>query len=234
MPRNYAGILSTLFSPAAFRSYIAKRQGLEFDQRHDTDTFAPMPLPEMSGVDHSLIAHAVQYEVSSIPKIRRALKSIARAATEGIETFSFIDVGSGKGLVTMIASLLPFRRVIGVEMSPALHEIAAENNRRFRARVRVRSEITLVCADALRSSWPEGNLVFYLYNPFDEAFTIRFIERLKEETSGSPREVILAYVNPLHDYLFQADGLFRQLFSDGTLTVYCLLYDSHANHGGAA
>ncbi|HSS98535.1 MAG TPA: hypothetical protein VLK33_15975, partial [Terriglobales bacterium] len=38
--------------------------------------------------------------------------------------FTFIDLGSGKGRTLLMASDYPFRRIIGVELFPALHAVA--------------------------------------------------------------------------------------------------------------
>ena len=43
------------------------------------------------------------------------------------EDFTFIDFGSGKGRALLMASDLPFRRVIGLEFSRELHAIAQRN-----------------------------------------------------------------------------------------------------------
>jgi len=41
--------------------------------------------------------------------------------------FIFIDLGSGKGRTLLMASDYPFRRIVGVELLLALHQIAQEN-----------------------------------------------------------------------------------------------------------
>jgi len=43
--------------------------------------------------------------------------------------FTFIDLGSGKGRVLLLASDYPFRQIVGVELLPALNRIAQENLR---------------------------------------------------------------------------------------------------------
>ncbi|WP_301089671.1 class I SAM-dependent methyltransferase [Sphingomonas sp.] len=53
--------------------------------------------------------------------------------TAGIDParYSFVDYGSGKGRVVMIAAARGFQRAIGVEFAPELHDIALANGRRF-------------------------------------------------------------------------------------------------------
>ena len=43
---------------------------------------------------------------------------------EDLSRFCFIDFGSGKGRVLLVASHYPFREVVGVEFAPELHQIA--------------------------------------------------------------------------------------------------------------
>ena len=43
------------------------------------------------------------------------------------QRFTFIDMGSGKGRVLLMAANYPFRRILGVELLPALDRVAQEN-----------------------------------------------------------------------------------------------------------
>ena len=43
------------------------------------------------------------------------------------QEFTFIDVGSGKGRVLLMAADYPFRRILGIELLPALNRVAQEN-----------------------------------------------------------------------------------------------------------
>jgi hypothetical protein len=54
--------------------------------------------------------------------------------------FTFIDLGSGKGRVLLMASAYPFKRIIGVEFMPELHRVAQENIRKYTEH---RTEVTL-------------------------------------------------------------------------------------------
>jgi hypothetical protein len=226
MALNLYGIISTLLSTAAFRSYVAKRQGIAFDRRYGTDTFTSLPLSAMDGVDGGLLDHAVQYEVSAIPKFNRAMSSLRRAGMDDPGQYSFIDVGSGKGLIVMLAARQAFKGVYGVEMAPALHEIAGNNVRIFEAQGASRSPITLSCGNALTYQWPDGNVIVYLYNPFDEELTSDFIDRIVMEARRGDRRVSVVYVNPVHKSLFERLPAFRPIYSDRTLCVYEYIADA--------
>ena len=48
-------------------------------------------------------------------------------AHDALGDFTFIDLGSGKGRVLLMASDYPFKKIIGVEFMPELHRAAQEN-----------------------------------------------------------------------------------------------------------
>ena len=66
----------------------------------------------------------------------------------------FVDLGSGMGRVVLQAATYRFRKVIGVEISEALHRIAQENIERSRQRLRC-PDIELVHADVLEYKFPD-------------------------------------------------------------------------------
>jgi len=55
---------------------------------------------------------------------------------EALRDFTFIDLGSGKGRVLLMASDYPFKRIIGVEFMPELHRAAQENVREYTERTK--------------------------------------------------------------------------------------------------
>ncbi len=73
----------------------------------------------------------------------------------------FIDLGSGMGRVVLQAASYPFRKVIGVEISETLHDIAQDNIDRTRRRPRC-PHIDLVHADVLDYELPDDVTVAFL------------------------------------------------------------------------
>src|SRR6266496_57342 len=53
--------------------------------------------------------------------------------TLNFRDFTFLDLGSGKGRTLLMASDYPFRRVVGVELLPALHGIAVRNLAQYKS-----------------------------------------------------------------------------------------------------
>jgi SAM-dependent methyltransferase len=113
----------------------------------------------------------------------------------------FLDLGSGKGRVLMLAARYPFARVIGVEVSEQLNEIARRNLEAGRQRRRCK-QVELVTADVLDYEIPDDVTVVYMYNPFRGATFEAAIAKLIASVDRRPRTVRLVYLNPKeHDRL---------------------------------
>lgn len=212
-------LIAPLLSRAFWRSKHSQWQAQRFDRRWQTDTFVQMRVAAMHGVPADLAKHAVHYEGSAIPKVQRALQVVQRQLGSALTRYSFVDFGSGKGLVVMLASRYPFHSVHGVEMAPDLHAIAESNIRKFQARNPDCPPLNLSCGDALAFELPRQDLVAYLYNPFDAVLMQRCVARLVD-AAGQGRQLIVVYVNPLHREIFAGDGRFQLLFDDATLCVF--------------
>jgi SAM-dependent methyltransferase len=220
MMRRVQSFVLPLVDPAFWRARMAVREARAFDRRYVTDTVRRLPVDAMQDVPAEFAAHAVHYEASAIPKFRRAMRAVRRTLGPRVAAFSFVDIGSGKGLVVMLAARLPFREVVGVEMAPELHETAEHNCVRFRAAQQQRlAPIRLVQGDALRCDLPAGDLVVYLYNPFDALILGRFLERL-EEVAADGREILIVYVNPLHRARLDAMDRYRSISEDRAFCVF--------------
>ena len=104
----------------------------------------------------------------------------------------FADIGSGMGRGLFVAAHRPFKRVIGIERSGELTDIARENVGRTRHRLRC-AEIELETIDALEWDIPRDLTVVYFYAPFPEPVLERFIARLRASIDRHPRTVRLIY-----------------------------------------
>ncbi len=105
--------------------------------------------------------------------------------------FTFVDVGCGKGRALMIALHYPFRSIFGVELSPALAQVARQNVEISRVAV----PVSIICGDASAVTLPDGPLVILLYHPFAAPVMRRFLRQLAAVAS-EPREIFLIYANP--------------------------------------
>ena len=123
--------------------------------------------------------------------------------------FTLVDIGSGKGRVLMMASDLPFRRIIGVELNAALTDIARANLVAWNAVPHICQDINVMAADALTAistiSAPLAGcpLLLYLYNPFDEYIVQQLLDSLRAISQARSAPIDILYIHPAHADLFE-------------------------------
>ena len=143
-----------------------------------------------------------------------------RQLTIEFSRYTFIDYGSGKGRVLLLAARYPFRRVIGVEMSAALNLAAAANIAAYERRNPLQSRIELVAGDARNLAVPDEDLVAYFYNPFDEVVLRAVWDKLRASIMRRPRSLFVVYVNPMHRRLFDDSNELRWIYDEPAVVVY--------------
>lgn len=111
----------------------------------------------------------------------------------GLQEFTFIDLGSGKGRVLLMASEYPFKRIIGVEFMPELHRAAQKNIAGYSNGRQQCRHIESVCMDARDFQFPPGPLVVYLFNSFSESTFAQVLKNLRQSIEQAPRPVYIAY-----------------------------------------
>jgi SAM-dependent methyltransferase len=125
----------------------------------------------------------------------------------------FLDVGSGKGRMLIVAaSRYPLRRVEGIEVSPHLAAVARANIQRARPRLRCQ-DVSVVVADASLHPVPDDVTIIYLYNSIvDDAFEA-FAARAIESFDRKPRQLRLIYRHPTQAAALHANHRVRLIRS---------------------
>ncbi len=172
------------------------------------------------------IVHATHYEPTPVGDFEPLLRLVPFA----LEGTAFVDLGAGMGRTLLMAARLPFRQAIGVEISPALCAIARDNltsapRTDFRCR-----DLRIVQADAAGYRFPRGDLVVYLFNPFDGAVLAHVLDRLARDVT---REVALVYHTPVERAVIEAHPAFELAGEDAVGAVYRLVAGSRPRSTGS-
>lgn len=207
--------------PAEAVRVAGRRAGRRFDAENGVTTEALIFLgdldPEAIG---SSLAHATHYEPTPIGETAALLERVPFDVAQA----TFVDLGSGMGRALMEAMRFPFRQIVGVEISPALHAVARENFERYGTERSACRDVRLVRADAAAYRLPRGDLVVYLYNPFSGEILSRVLERLSE---GHARHVAVAYHTPVERALFEAHPAFELVSEIPFGAVFILRRTAH-------
>ena len=147
----------------------------------------------------------VRYEPSGWLFLRRGLRD-ERIGPEHV----FLDYGAGKGRVLIQAARRPFGRVIGVEHSTALAEVARRNAEATSDRARC-PVVTVLTLDAAAFDPPDDVTHAYLFNPFQGRALTRAIEALIASYDRRPRRLRVIYANPMQPEILLATGRVRHV-----------------------
>jgi SAM-dependent methyltransferase len=129
-----------------------------------------------------------------------------------VEETTFVDVGAGMGRAMLLAAEMPFKRVVGVELNPALVRIARRNLAVWRKSGRALAPLRLIEGDATEFVWPQGPCVAFLFNPFGGAVMRRMLGTLAKQFAHRPRELDLIYVNNEQEGVVEMKRGFTRLF----------------------
>ncbi|MBC5828748.1 MAG: class I SAM-dependent methyltransferase [Candidatus Eremiobacteraeota bacterium] len=186
-----------------------RRAGQRFDAQYGVTTEALIFLGDLNAESlGSSVAHATHYEPTPVRDFAQFMNALCVDFTKS----TFVDIGSGMGRVVLLAARHPFKQIVGIELSPALHEVAVENLKRWMDPRQRCKDIRLVRADASTFDFPAGNLVVYLYNPFRQPVLTGLLENIL----GSPRiarEVLLCYHTPTEREAIEKTRAFELLIS---------------------
>jgi hypothetical protein len=193
-----------------------------FDQIHGVDTSGLIAAGHLT-TGHPNDEHVTAY-YGVAPSILRTLIDLWRATSppHPIERYTFIDIGAGKGRAMLVASELPFHQIVGIELNPALADIAQRNldhwvaSHTGDATAPHLAPIRLYEQDALTFDIPRTPTVAFLFHPFEAPvlkLLLRRIEARLAKKPGTPSPAFdLLYVNSECRTVLDRHPAFTRLF----------------------
>lgn len=184
-----------------------------FDVEHGTETGALIPAEKLS-TGHRHDRHITAYHGVAPSLFHKLMKRWSdEYAEHSMEETVFLDIGAGKGRAMMLASMYPFRRVVGVELHPALAAVARKNIEVWEETYADVAPMRLVEDDVMRLRFPVGPCLVFLFNPFDAVMMDRFLLRLSRVFAGRSGELDVLYVNDEQREIFaETHPKFRELW----------------------
>lgn len=193
--REALGILRSNESNIATHGFID-----EFDIKSGTDTGRSVRLWKLK-ISSPNARYGRFYQTSGEEELRETISYLG----ESPQTFTFIDLGCGKGKTLLVASSLGFKQVIGVEFAGELAAVAQENIRKLGI-----NNAVAILGDAADFHFPTDDIVLYLYNPFSEEVMHKVIANLK---AANCRKMYVIYKKGDCDELFDRCGFLNRLSS---------------------
>ncbi len=184
---------------------------MEFDWEHPVSTTAGA----LGWRTRLLGALTSPYQPSEPALFREMLAGLGP-----VDGFTFIDLGSGKGRALLLASDLPFRRILGIELLPELHAVAEENLRRYRSERQQCFDLRSLCMDARDFAFPPEPTVLYLFNPLPESALEQVMTKLERSLAEHPRPLYIVYHNPLLERVLARSAALKRTGGTHQYVIY--------------
>src|SRR5688572_12944191 len=172
-----------------------------FDERWRTDTTRTVTLEALSS------------EGDDVPGLWRYWPTLPETFVRVLgdvdvhhEHYTFVDLGSGKGRVVLMASEWPFHSIVGVELCPSLHRAAERNLASCRTDLQRCRAVQLICCDAAAYRWPAEPVVAYMFQPFPAETMRATLQNLRVSAATHGTDAVVVYLNPIFHQLICESG----------------------------
>jgi hypothetical protein len=186
------------------RHLIREAQAASFDRDHNIDTSGIIDWNDL-GFDSLGNKYVTKYQGINPEAFNSVLGELPISYTE----YEFIDFGSGKGRALFLASLFPFKKIIGIELSEYLHDCAIKNIQTFDSIHQSCSNISLECADATNYELSGDSAVLHFYNPYGSELMRTTIHNIEKSIRLQRRSIFIVYFNPVHKEVIDESKFFK-------------------------
>jgi SAM-dependent methyltransferase len=181
---------------------LSQKPADDFDRKYGVVTSGVTESSDAGIADETARSLAVGYVPTREIVIRHILVNTTKDLD--LKEYSFIDLGCGKGRALIVAAQLPFKEVIGVELSPLHSEVATANIERYLANpkhVTACRNVRVNCANAVDFEFPESDLLIYMYRPFLGPVFRGVADNLRRFQTTTGHRVLIAYACPVEELM---------------------------------
>lgn len=109
---------------------------------------------------------------------------------------TFLDYGCGKGRAVIVAAQYPFNKIIGIDLSDNLTDIAKHNV--VIMKHKVASSVNIINIDAIDYQIPDCVNIVYFFNPFVGEILDNIINNIFISYHRAPRKLYVLFINNIH------------------------------------
>ena len=179
-------------------------QEIKGEKKYNINTTGADELKNLSkkGID---ISHATMYMPISYLLVEKIFSQLP--PKPGIH---FLDIGCGKGRALCVAAHKGYNNITGIDFSKELCNDAIANLHTAKQKFPA-LQYEVITKDAMNFEIPADVDRIFLFNPFDVVIMGAVVFNIMESARQYPREIIVAYANPLYEELFLEEG-FTEIF----------------------
>ena len=179
-------------------------QEIKGEKKYNIDTTGADELKTLSkkGID---ISHATIYMPISYSLLEDIFRQLPATQKK-----HFLDIGCGKGRAICVAAHSGYEKITGIDFSKQLCEHAIANLNNIKEKLSS-IQYEVITTDAMNFDIPSDVDCIFLFNPFDVVIMTAVVYNIMESVREHPREIVVAYANPLYEDVFLEEG-FIEIF----------------------
>lgn len=193
----------------------SRKKEEEFDKNFGVET---SKIREIGSLDVPIefARLSVRYEPTSVEFFTKMIEALDIK----FNRYVFVDYGSGKGRVLLLASRYNFKNIIGVELSKELHQISKKNILQYKDSKQRCPRIKPICCNAIDFIPPDEPLICFFYNPFSESVLREVVNRLEQSIEKNYRPVYILYLDPVYRRVFEQSDIWELGFHNKNMLIY--------------
>lgn len=178
---------------------------ITFDLRYATETRSWIKLSELD-INSPNVSSGTFYAPTRAGVFRKLMRKL-KCPKDAV----FIDFGCGKGKTLILAMEQGFNKIIGVDFSGLLCEIATRNVEIYKRKTNSASNVEILLMDAVDYEIKDEDVIFYFFNPFDDKIFEKILINIKKSLENCKRKIWIIYYNPIFSEIFDRNREFLPL-----------------------
>ncbi len=180
---------------------------LLYDMRYGVDTLKESALQELS-IDGDNRIRGTNYVPARVLALRQLFKILKPIFTKDRV---FVDIGSGKGRVMMIASEYGVKEARGIEFAHELSELSKKNWAIYQYKTHAKTGFKVYEGDVVDYEIRPDEDIFFMNNPFDETVLNRLLDNLCVSLRQNRRPVFIIYFCPTRSDVIEQRKEFNRI-----------------------
>ncbi len=186
-----AGLVTTINEKLVLRMWNGISDYV-FDNKYGVETRKSIPLSKLT-IKSVNKCNGIDYDPVNYFILRDIFVSLSPCFNRG----NFVDFGSGKGRVMLLASQYGFEKIIGVEFSKKLCDICKNNLCKTSEWNERKNKFQIENIDAEKYYPNKNDRVFFFFNPFKGRVLDSVLDNIDASLREHERDIMLIYVMPV-------------------------------------
>jgi SAM-dependent methyltransferase len=172
-----------------------------FDLRYGTDTASWTDLTDLTIASENLEGAQPYHQTRARP-FREVMAALALP-----KDCTFVDFGSGKGRVLLLALDYGFEKVVGIDFAAELCAVAQHNIDTYKKNKSGIEDVPVSInnVDAVDYRIEPDQRVFYLFHPFSARILTQVIGNINRSLAEAPRQIWVIYLNPEFGHVIERE-----------------------------